>query len=167
MKYRFCRHLQEDKKQTMKATKKMKHTVLTDGPVTSDFIGTSIAKHNTKIDIGAHAIFLGQVRKDVKGKTTVASIEYSAHNEMAEKVFEDIREQAFEKYEMVCMHMHHSLGKIKTGEVSLFVFVSCKHRAQSFEALEWIVEEIKNKVPVWKKENYDDGKYSWIGAEKK
>lgn len=136
-------------------------------PITPDFIGNSIAKHSTKTAIGAHAIFLGQVRKDEKENTTVTSIEYSAHHEMAEKAFEDIRENAFEKFDMVCMHIHHSLGKLNIGEVSLFVFVSCKHRAQSFVALEWIVEEIKNKVPVWKKEFYEDGNYSWIGAEKK
>ena len=134
------------------------------GAITADFIGNSIAKHSSKTDIGAHAIFLGQVRIDEKENTAVANIEYSAHNEMAEKVFEDIREYAFEKFDMVCMHIHHSLGKVNVGEVSLFVFVSCKHRAQSFEALEWIVEEIKNKVPVWKKENHEDGNYSWIGA---
>ena len=143
---------------------KKKHTVLMNGPITSDFIGNSIAKHSTKTNIGAHAIFLGQVRKDLKENTAVANIEYSAHNEMAEKIFEAIREQAFEKFDMVCMHIYHSLGKVNVGEVSLFVFVSCKHRAQSFEALEWIVEEIKHKVPIWKKENYENGNYSWIGV---
>lgn len=137
------------------------------GAIAPDFISSSIAKHSSKTEIGAHAIFLGQIRKDVKENIAVANIEYSAHNEMAEKVFEDIREHAFEKFDMVCMHIHHSLGKVNVGEISLFVFVSCKHRAQSFEALEWIVEEIKNKVPIWKKENYVDGNYSWIGSEKK
>ncbi len=143
---------------------KKKHSVLVNGPITSDFIGNSIAKHSTKTNIGAHAIFLGQVRKDLKENTAVANIEYSAHNEMAEKIFEAIREQAFEKFDMVCMHIYHSLGKVNVGEVSLFVFVSCKHRAESFEALEWIVEEIKHKVPIWKKENYENENYSWIGV---
>jgi molybdopterin synthase catalytic subunit len=145
---------------------KKKHTVLMNGAITPLFIANSIEKHSSKTDIGAHAIFLGQVRKDVNKNTAVANIEYSAHNEMAEKIFEAIREQAFEKFDMVCMHIYHSIGKVKIGEISLFVFVSCKHRAQSFEALEWIVEEIKYKVPIWKKENYEDGNYSWIGAEK-
>lgn len=136
------------------------------GPITSDFIGNSIAKHSSKTDIGAHAIFLGQIRKDEKGKSIVVSIEYSAHHEMAEKVFEEIRENAFSTFDLVCMHIYHCLGIINAGEISLFVFVSCKHRAQSFTALEWIVDEIKNKVPIWKKENYEDGTYSWIGSEK-
>jgi molybdopterin synthase catalytic subunit len=145
---------------------KKKHTVLVNGAITPDFIGNSIAKHTTKTTIGAHAIFLGQIRKDEKENSTVVSIDYSAHNEMAEKVFEEIREAAFEKFDMVCMHMYHSLGNVTIGEISLFVFVSTKHREQSFRALEWIVEEIKHKVPIWKKENYDDGNYDWIGASK-
>lgn len=145
---------------------KKKQTVLVNGAITPDFISNSIAKHTTKTTIGAHAIFLGQIRKDEIGQSTVVSIDYSAHHEMAEKVFEEIREAAFEKFDMVCMHMHHSLGKVAIGEISLFVFVSTKHRKQSFEALEWIVEEIKQKAPIWKKENYDDGDYSWIGATK-
>lgn len=148
----------------MEQKKKKKHTVLIDGPVTSSFIGDAIAKHSSKTDIGAHAIFLGQVRKDKIGDRNVADIEYSAHNEMAEKAFEEIREKAFSKYDMVCMHIYHSIGRVKAGEISLFVFVSCKHREQSFEALKELVEEIKAHVPIWKKENYEDDSYNWIGS---
>lgn len=144
---------------------KKKPTVLINSAITPMFISDSIAKHSSKTNIGAHAIFLGQIRKDCKENKTVASIEYSAHNEMAEKVFHEIRERAFEKFDMVCMHIYHSIGKVTVGEISLFVFVSCKHRAQSYVALEWLVDEIKLQVPIWKKENYDDGSYSWIGAE--
>ena len=148
----------------MEQQKKKKHTVLINGPVTPSFIGDSIAKHSSKTDIGAHAIFLGQVRKDKKEERHVRDIEYSAHSEMAEKVFEEIRERAFTKYDMVCMHIYHSIGRVKTGEISLFVFVSCKHREQSFEALRELVEEIKAHVPIWKKENYEDDSYTWIGS---
>lgn len=142
---------------------KKKHTVLVEGPVSSEFIGNSIAKHSSKTDIGAHAIFLGQIRKDDHADKLVAGIDYSAHNEMAEKAFYTIREAAFEKFPMVCMHIYHSLGHVAVGEISLFVFVSCKHRAKSFEALEYIVNEIKAQVPIWKKEIYEDGSHSWIG----
>jgi molybdopterin synthase catalytic subunit len=142
---------------------KKKHTVLIEGPVTADFIATSIAKHSSKTDIGAHAIFLGQIRKDDHANQHVESIDYSAHTEMAEKTFHTIREAAFEKFPMVCMHIYHSLGTVKVGEISLFVFVSCKHREKSFAALQYIVDEIKAHVPIWKKENYEDGSHSWIG----
>ncbi len=143
--------------------KKKKNTLL-EGAITPDFIANSIAKHSTKTEIGAHAIFLGQIRKDDKNNNAVVSIEYSAHNEMAETVFYEIREAAFAKYSIVCMHIYHSLGIVKTGEISLFVFVSCKHREKSFEALEYVVEEIKTKAPIWKKENYEDASYRWIGS---
>jgi molybdopterin synthase catalytic subunit len=143
---------------------KKKHTVLMEGPVSGTFIGISIAKHSTKTEIGAHAIFLGQVRKDVVKDRVVANIEYTAYRSMAENAFETIRETAFKKFDMVCMHMYHSLGKVNAGEISLFVFVSCNHRAQSFEALKWIVDEIKITVPIWKKENYEDGSYTWVNA---
>ena len=144
--------------------KKKKHTVLVEGPVQPTFIATSIAKHSSKTDIGAHAIFLGQIRKDDKGGKLVKNIEYSAHSAMAEDVFETIRESAFEKFEIVCMHIYHSIGIVAVGEISLFVFVSCKHRKQSFVALGYLVEEIKAKAPIWKKEYYEDDSYSWIGA---
>ncbi len=143
---------------------KKKHTVLIQGPVTPLFIADSIAKHSGKTDIGAHAIFLGQIRKDTRDGREVKDIEYTAHAEMAESVFEEIREKAFEKYPIVCMHIYHSLGTVKTGEISLFVFVSCKHREQSFDALKELVDEIKARVPIWKKENYQDESYTWIGA---
>ncbi len=141
--------------------KKKKHSVFVQGPITPEFIANSIGKHSSKTNIGAHAIFLGQIRADENEGSTVESIEYTAHNEMAENAFSEIREAAFDKYPMVCMHIYHSLGEVKVGEVSLFVFVSCEHRKKSFEALENIVEEIKLKVPIWKKEKYSDNSHAW------
>jgi molybdopterin synthase catalytic subunit len=145
--------------------KKSKHKVLVHGPVTPDFIAKSIAGHAKKTDIGAHAIFLGQIRKDQNSEgLVVKDIVYTAHEEMAENAFYEIRENAFAKYDIVCMHIYHSLGEVKVGEISLFVFVSCKHRADSFRAIEEIVEGIKASVPIWKKENYEDNSHSWINS---
>lgn len=138
--------------------------MLVEGPITAAFIADSIAKHSSKTDIGAHAIFLGQIRKDEEAGRFVKEIVYTAHKEMAGKVFEDIRERAFSRYEIVCMHIYHSLGTVKVGEISLFVFVSCKHREQSFVALQEIVEEIKANVPIWKQENYEDGGHVWVNS---
>ena len=135
--------------------------VFIDGPISSDFIGESIRKHQTKTEIGAHDIFLGQVRADkFEGKEVVA-IEYSAYEEMAEKEFHQIRESAFSKFDLTCMHIYHSLGEVKTGEISLFVFVSSAHRKVCFEAIEYLVEEIKAKVPVFGKERLEDGEFVW------
>jgi molybdopterin synthase catalytic subunit len=138
-----------------------KHKVFVDGPVSPGFIADSISKHSSKTDIGAHDIFLGQVRKDIIDGKTVEYIEYSAYNEMAEEKFHEIREMAFSKFELSCMHIYHSLGKVKAGEISLFVFVSSPHRHAAFDACRWLVEEIKKNVPIWGKEFFSDETHVW------
>jgi molybdopterin synthase catalytic subunit len=140
--------------------KKIK-SVFKHGAISSEFIGESIAKHQTKTSIGAHNIFLGQVRADVINNKTIKAIEYSAHEEMANKIFHEIREAAFEKFELTCMHIYHSLGVVNAGEICLFVFVSSPRRKMVFEALEFIVEEIKAKVPVFGKEIFEDDSHQW------
>lgn len=135
--------------------------VFKQGAISSVFIGESIAKHQTKTTIGAHNIFLGQVRADVINNKIIKAIEYTAHEEMANKKFYEIREAAFEKYELTCMHIYHSLGIIHAGEICLFVFVSSPRRKVVFKALEFIVEEIKAKVPVFGKEIFEDGSHQW------
>ena len=135
--------------------------VFKQGAISSVFIGESIAKHQTKTTIGAHNIFLGQVRADVINNKIIKAIEYTANEEMANKKFYEIREAAFEKYELTCMHIYHSLGIIHAGEICLFVFVSSPRRKVVFKALEFIVEEIKAKVPVFGKEIFEDGSHQW------
>ena len=143
------------------ALPKKKKQVFIEGPIQPDFIANSIAKHQTKTDIGAHNIFLGQVRKDeIQGKQ-VKAITYSAHNEMAEKEISLIRESAFDEYDLNCMHIYHSLGQVEAGEICLFVFVSSKHRAVCYEASRFIVEQIKSKVPIFGKEIFEDESHQW------
>lgn len=140
---------------------KKSKNVFKQGPISSEFIGESIAKHQTKTSIGAHNIFLGQVRADVIDGKTVSAIEYTAYEDMANAKFDDIREAAFEKFELTCMHMYHSLGTVKAGEICLFIFVSSSRRKMVFEALEYIVEEIKANVPVFGKEIFEDTSHQW------
>ena len=135
--------------------------VFVDGPIRPDFISNSIQKHQSKTQIGAHNIFLGQVRADVIDDKTVTAIEYSAYEEMANIKFHEIREGAFEKFELTCMHIYHSRGVVPTGEICLFVFVSSPHRKEVFEALHFIVEEIKVQVPVFGKELFGEDGYQW------
>ena len=141
--------------------KKKPKKVFQEGPITAEKIGKSIANHQVKTNIGAHDIFLGQVRADEIDGKTVAAIDYTAHEEMAEKAFTDIREAAFEKFDLTCMHIYHSLGKIKTGEICLFVFTSSAHRKEAMDATRYIVEEIKAKVPVFGKEIFEDESHQW------
>ena len=135
--------------------------VFIQGAITPEFIAEAIAKHQTKTQIGAHDIFLGQVRADeIKGKK-VEAIEYSAYEEMANLKFHEIREDAFKRFDLSCMHIYHSTGIVKTGEICLFVFVSSPHRKEVFEALHHVVEEIKKQVPVFGKELFEDDSYQW------
>lgn len=142
-------------------TEKKRHTVFINGAITPDFIADSISKHSGKTNIGGHDIFLGQVRNDTIGDKTVVAIEYSAYQEMAEEQFHEIREAAFAKYNLVCIHIYHSLGLVKAGEICLFVFVSSKHRKDAFDACRDMVEQIKAMVPIWGKEFFEDESHSW------
>lgn len=135
--------------------------VFVQGAITPEKIATSIAHHQSKTNIGAHDIFLGQVRADVIDGKTVAAIDYSAYEEMAEQVFHDIREKAFEKFDLTCAHIYHSLGRVNAGELCLFVFTSSAHRQMAFDSCRFLVEEIKKNVPVFGKEIFEDGEHQW------
>ncbi|MBI5857730.1 MAG: molybdenum cofactor biosynthesis protein MoaE [Sphingobacteriales bacterium] len=140
---------------------KKKHKVFVDGAIGPAFIADSIAKHSTKKNIGAHSIFLGQVRNDIINEKEVEAIEYTAYSEMAEEIFHEIREAAFTKYSLTCMHIYHSIGRVNAGEISLFVFTSSVHRKDAIQACNEIVERIKNEVPVWGKEIFSGETYQW------
>jgi molybdopterin synthase catalytic subunit len=72
-----------------------------------------------------------------------------------------IREEIFAKYPLVCMHVHHSLGKINAGEICLFVFTSSTHRKAAIDACEETVERIKSFLPIWGKEIFEDDSHQW------
>lgn len=135
--------------------------VFVDGPISPEKIANSIAHHQVKTNIGAHDIFLGQVRADEIDGKTVRAIDYSAYEEMAEKAFHEIREAAFEKFDITCMHIYHSKGIVKAGEICLFVFTSSAHRAMTMDATRYLVEEIKAKVPIFGKELFEDESFQW------
>ena len=141
--------------------KKKPIKVFVQGAIPPEKIANSVANHQSKTNIGAHSIFLGQIRADeVEGKT-VTAIDYTAYEEMAEKVFHEIREAAFAKFDITCAHIYHSLGKVNVGELCLFVFTSSAHRKIAIEATNFFVEEIKAKVPVFGKEIFEDETHQW------
>ena len=142
-------------------TEKKIKNIFIDGPVTSDFIGKSIQNHSSKKDIGGHSIFLGQVRADKIDGQEVTAIEYTCYEEMANEKMHEIREAIFAKYDLTCMHVYHSLGKVATGEISLFVFTSSKHRKAAINACEELVENIKSSLPIWGKELFTNETYQW------
>ncbi|MFT3911767.1 MAG: molybdenum cofactor biosynthesis protein MoaE [Ferruginibacter sp.] len=131
------------------------------GPIAAAFIAESIQKHHTKTNIGGHSIFLGQVRADKINDKTIAAIEYTTNETMALEKMHLIREDIFSRYELTCMHVYHSLGKIQAGEICLFVFTSSKHRKAAIDACTETVEKIKSLLPIWGKEIFDDESHQW------
>lgn len=139
----------------------MSKKVWIDGPIRPEKIASSIAHHQVKTNIGAHDIFLGQVRADEIDGKVVTGIEYSAYDEMADPIFDEIRESTFEKFDLTCMHIYHSKGFVKAGEICLFVFTSSKHRKMAMDACRYAVEEIKAKAPIFGKEIFEGDSYQW------
>jgi molybdopterin synthase catalytic subunit len=135
--------------------------IFTEGPVSSAFVADSIHKHQSNTSIGAHSIFLGQVRKDIIDNKNVIAINYTCYEEMALEKMHEIREAIFAKYPLTCMHVHHSLGRVNAGEISLFVFTSSAHRKAAIDACEETVERIKAELPVWGQEILEDESYQW------
>ena len=131
------------------------------GPISPDFISNSIYKHQIKHNIGAHNIFLGQVRKDTIKSNVVSAIEYSAYEEMANKKITDIRESTFDKFDLTCLHIYHSLGVVEVGQIGFFVFVSSSRRKNVYDATKFIVDMIKNTVPIFGKEIFENNEYNW------
>jgi len=135
--------------------------VFLEGAISPAFIADSIAKHQGKHSIGAHSIFLGQVRADEVGDHKVVAIEYTTYEEMANEKLHEIREEAFTKFDLTCLHIYHSLGTVKVGEICIFVFVSSKRRKQVYEATEWLVNKVKEEVPIFGKEILENEDHQW------
>ncbi len=135
--------------------------IFQEGSIAAQFIADSIAKHATKTNIGGHNIFLGQVRADEIEGNKVSAIEYTSHVEMANEKMHEIREAIFVKYPLTCMHIHHSLGVVKAGEICLFVFTSSAHRKAAIDACTECVERIKAELPIWGKELFEGEGYQW------
>ena len=135
--------------------------IFKEGAIDPSFIANSILRHQSKTNIGAHSIFMGQVRADdVHGKI-VKAIEYTTHREMALKAAHSIRERIFKDYYISCMHIYHSLGPVAVGEICFFVFVSSAHRPEVFKALPDLVDQLKERLPVFGKEIFEDQTHQW------
>jgi molybdopterin synthase catalytic subunit len=150
----------QNKTDTMPTEHKIKN-IFTQGPIAASFIADSIQKHVTKTNIGGHSIFLGQVRADEIDGKQVTAIEYTAYEEMALEKMHQIREDIFARYPLICMHVHHSLGKIAAGAICLFVFTSSAHRKAAIDACNETVERLKAELPIWGKEIFDNETYQW------
>lgn len=139
-----------------------KRDIFVEGAIPPAFIAESIAKHATRTDIGAHGIFLGQVRADTVNGNHVSGIEYTAYRDMANEQMTVIREEAFAKWPtMTCLHVHHSLGTISAGELCFMVFASAPHRQQAREAVAFVTDEVKKRLPIFGREIFLEGGHTW------
>ena len=136
--------------------------IFMEGAIPPAFLADSVAKHAGRTDIGGHELFLGQVRADVIEGRTVEAIEFSSYRDMANEQMTVIREEAFARWpQMTCLHVHHSQGVIKAGELCFMVFASAPHRQQAREAVAFVTDEVKKRLPIFGKEILSDESHLW------
>jgi molybdopterin synthase catalytic subunit len=111
---------------------------------------------------GGIDIFIGTVRNATQGKPVVR-LEFEAYEPMALSEMEKIAKQAAEKWPVQKVLIHHRTGILEVGEVPVIIAVSAAHRAAAFEACRYIIDTLKQTVPIWKKEVFEDGEV-WVAA---
>ena len=112
---------------------------------------------------GAIATFLGTVRDSSDGRP-VSGLEYSAYNEMATREMDSILREAAAISSGVHIVAVHRVGNLAVGEVCVAIAAADAHRAPAFDACRYVIEEIKKRVPIWKRERYADGSTEWVNA---
>lgn len=135
------------------------HINLTDQPIDVAAVLASVQDDRA----GAVNTFIGTVRNQSTGRRVVR-LDYEAYDAMALKQMQRVAEQAREKWPMLRqVAVTHRKGRLDIGDVAVVVAVSTPHRADSFAACQYIIDTIKQVVPIWKKEEYEDGSV-WVAA---
>jgi len=111
---------------------------------------------------GGIDVFIGTVRDATKGKN-VMRLEFEAYREMALKEMDKIAQQALSKWPVQKILIHHRTGVLQIGEIPVIIAVSAAHRDAAFEACRYIIDTLKQTVPIWKKEIFEDGE-EWVAA---
>ena len=140
----------------------MLHTKIVDSK--KDKILTSNAEKFIKDSkFGASIYFLGTVR-NINDNKTVTGITYDSHDEMVIKSFEEIYNEANQKLDIKdkAVFIEHAKGYLNLGDVSIIIAVACKHRDQAYVLSRYIIEEIKKRSPIWKKEHYKNEESEWL-----
>ena len=114
---------------------------------------------------GAVILFLGTVRDHNEGRP-VSGMTYDAYGAMAEKVLDRIAGEAAQRLGTDRIAVVHRVGELGIGEVSVAIAASSPHRAESFDAARYVIEEIKTRLPMWKKEHYIDGSRKWLEGQR-
>jgi len=112
-------------------------------------------------DAGAVVLFLGTTREFTHGRRTV-SLDYECYPAMAEKKLAELEAEARSRWPLIGCQIVHRLGHLDLGEASIAIAVSSPHRAAAFAAGQWLIDTIKEVVPIWKQENWADGTNEWV-----
>lgn len=112
---------------------------------------------------GACATFEGWVRDHNEGET-VSALEYEAHAAIASAEGDRIIREALDRFDVLKVSGVHRVGYLEIGDCAVWVGVSAAHRGAAFDACRYIIDELKQRVPIWKKEHYQDGPSGWINA---
>ena len=111
---------------------------------------------------GAVVVMSGTVRNQTEGRGVVA-LEYQAYEPMAVRVFQQIATEIRRQWPDVNrVIIHHRIGRLQVGEISVLVAVGCPHRGEAFAACQYAIDTLKHNVPIWKKEHWADGSSSWV-----
>ena len=121
---------------------------------------TAIAQRVRGDGDGALVVFEGVVREQSRGKQ-VRALVYEAYGSMAHRQMEELAEEARRRWPISNLAVVHRTGTLQVGEVSVVIAVAAPHRGEAFDASEWLIDELKHKVPIWKKEIYTEGE-AWI-----
>ena len=111
---------------------------------------------------GGIDVFIGTVRNNTRGKR-VLRLEFEAYEKMALSEMEKIAEQAIERWSVEKILIHHAVGTLEVGEIPVVIAVATAHRAAAFEACRFVIDTLKETVPIWKKEVFEDGEV-WVSA---
>lgn len=130
---------------------------ITDEPLEIQAILASVASPSC----GATVLFLGTTRQFTDAKET-AQLSYTAYTEMAIRQMEHLESQARGRWPLQECTLVHRVGEVPIGDASVAVAVSCPHRREAFEAANWLIDTLKQVVPVWKKEHWQGGNSDWI-----
>ena len=113
---------------------------------------------------GAFNSFEGWVRDHNEGKSVLA-LEYEAYEALCQKEAQNIFKETQEKFDIIAAKCIHRIGKLNIGDMAVWVGVIAQHRDDSFKACRYIIDEVKHRLPIWKKEYYVDGNSDWVKCE--
>lgn len=129
---------------------------ITDSPILTHDLMETTSEH-----VGGIVTFEGRVRKSNQGRQ-VLRLEYEAYAEMAELEGHKILKEARERFDIEDAYCVHRTGTLELKELAVWIIAYAKHREAAFKACEYIIDQIKTRVPIWKKEYYEDGETEWV-----